>query len=189
MIRRYHRAGAVGSRWVPWSSKPVARRSARRGGFDSHAFPPWRFAMSSGGPPLAPRASNGCSPWPRLASAARRPDARRRSRRPRARSIADGASRLRRAAPSRGARGPGRRAGRSRLTRLRGSARRAGCHAGPQRDRRHPAHEPRPGALAGRRRSRRRRAAAGGYSLLELDRDERPARAAASAPPRSTSSR
>ena len=33
-------AGAVGSRWVPWSSKPVARRSARRGGFDSHAFPP-----------------------------------------------------------------------------------------------------------------------------------------------------
>ena len=34
--------GAVGSRWVPWSSKPVARRSARRGGFDSHAFPPRR---------------------------------------------------------------------------------------------------------------------------------------------------
>ena len=32
--------GAVGPRWVPWSSKPVARRQARRGGFDSHALPP-----------------------------------------------------------------------------------------------------------------------------------------------------
>src|SRR5206468_9030824 len=32
--------GAEGSRWVPRSSKPVARRSASRGGFDSHALPP-----------------------------------------------------------------------------------------------------------------------------------------------------
>ena len=38
----YHRPGAVGPRWVPWSSKPVARHSVRRGGFDSHAFPPAR---------------------------------------------------------------------------------------------------------------------------------------------------
>ena len=36
--------GAEGSRWVPRSSKPVARRPASRGGFDSHALPP---------PPLA----------------------------------------------------------------------------------------------------------------------------------------
>ena len=35
--------GAVGARWLPWSSKPVARRSASRGGFDSHALPPRRI--------------------------------------------------------------------------------------------------------------------------------------------------
>ena len=34
------RMGAEGSRWVPRSSTPVARRSASRGGFDSHALPP-----------------------------------------------------------------------------------------------------------------------------------------------------
>ncbi len=37
----YHRCrGVEGSRWVPRSSKPVTLRSARRGGFDSHALPP-----------------------------------------------------------------------------------------------------------------------------------------------------
>ena len=34
--------GMDGPRWVPRSSKSVARRSAWRGGFDSHAFPPRR---------------------------------------------------------------------------------------------------------------------------------------------------
>ena len=36
--------GAEGSRWVPRSSKPVTLRSAWRGGFDSHALPPWDTA-------------------------------------------------------------------------------------------------------------------------------------------------
>ena len=45
-------AGADGSRWVPWSSTPVARRSARRGGFDSHAFPPRRAHVA--GSPASP---------------------------------------------------------------------------------------------------------------------------------------
>jgi hypothetical protein len=34
------RAGVVRSRWVSWSSKPVAGRVAGRGGFDSHPLPP-----------------------------------------------------------------------------------------------------------------------------------------------------
>ena len=51
--------GAVGSRWVPWSSKPVARRSARRGGFDSHAFPP-RRANVDRSPASAERRTAAC---------------------------------------------------------------------------------------------------------------------------------
>ena len=34
-------AGAVGSRWVPWSSKPVAGLNKARCGFDSHTLPPF----------------------------------------------------------------------------------------------------------------------------------------------------
>jgi L-seryl-tRNA(Ser) seleniumtransferase len=41
----YDVAGAEGSRWAPSSSKRVARRSASRGGFDSHALPPYDRAM------------------------------------------------------------------------------------------------------------------------------------------------
>ena len=41
------RPGAEGSRWVPRSSKPVARRPASRGGFDSHALPPTRALTTS----------------------------------------------------------------------------------------------------------------------------------------------
>ncbi len=58
------RVGAVGSRWVPWSSKPVVRRQARHGGFDSHALPPpfsvsapWRGLV---GPVIA--RIEGCAP-------------------------------------------------------------------------------------------------------------------------------
>ena len=46
-------AGAVGPRWVPRSSKPVTPRSAWRGGFDSHAFPPWRIDVVEAGRPPA----------------------------------------------------------------------------------------------------------------------------------------
>ncbi len=35
------RTGVVGSRWAPRSSKPVAGRTAGRGGFDSHPLPPF----------------------------------------------------------------------------------------------------------------------------------------------------
>ena len=52
-------AGAVGSRWVPWSSKPVARRSARRGGFDSHAFPPSAAVIVRCGTPFRPPRGSG----------------------------------------------------------------------------------------------------------------------------------
>ena len=34
--------GADGSRWASRSSKPVTPHPVWRGGFDSHAFPPWR---------------------------------------------------------------------------------------------------------------------------------------------------
>src|SRR5439155_26694836 len=43
--------GAEGSRWIPRSSKPVARRSASRGGFDSHALPPLTRTMPGVRPP------------------------------------------------------------------------------------------------------------------------------------------
>ena len=52
---RYHRRGADGSRWVPRSSKPVTPRSAWRGGFDSHAFPPRSTdVVEAGHPPTSP---------------------------------------------------------------------------------------------------------------------------------------
>src|SRR5215212_5965478 len=42
--------GVAGSRWIPRSSKPVTLRSARRGGFDSHALPPALQEDTLGGP-------------------------------------------------------------------------------------------------------------------------------------------
>ena len=69
-------AGADGSRWVPRSSTPVTPHSVRRGGFDSHAFPP-------GGPTCRrDRQPDGHDrPASRRSCAALRPATSRRRRR------------------------------------------------------------------------------------------------------------
>ena len=46
MLYNVSRAGAAGSRWAPWSSKPVWGATSVPGGFDSHALPPTRHTTT-----------------------------------------------------------------------------------------------------------------------------------------------
>ena len=48
LLRLSLHVGVVRSRWVSWSSKPVAGRVAGRGGFDSHPLPPTSLTIDRG---------------------------------------------------------------------------------------------------------------------------------------------
>ena len=166
MIGLPSRSGAVGSRWVPWSSKPVARRSARRGGFDSHAFPPRRADVD--GSPASPE---------RRAAARRGPAAARptaptptRSRRSRATSSPGSGRAWRPASAPTAARRARRRPSAARLDGFADPAA-SGLTTVINATGRDPPHQPRARAVADGGRSRRPRRAAGAYSLLEFDRD------------------
>ena len=166
--------GAEGSRWVPRSSKPVARRSASRGGFDSHALPPPCSArpcddrvVSTPHPPSVERVLVVARP---LAGAAIRPRCSSM-----ARAVVD-EERERLAGGGADAGAPRRRWAARCADRLGAFERGAGPEPGDQRDGRDRPHQPRPGAVAGCGDPGAATAAAEGTSLLELDRDDRPSR-------------
>ena len=176
-------AGADGSRWVPWSSTPVARRSARRGGFDSHAFPPRRGHVA-GSPASPERRAAARRGRGRVGATARDPDALTAVARE---VVADERARLAAGEPRHGPRRPRRR--RPATGSTASPAHGIGLTTVINATGVDPPHEPRPGAVAGRRDRGRDAGGRVGYSLLEFDREAGRRGAAVPGAPRSTSSR